>query len=80
MTSGGVCLNQKRQTKLALIRPRVDRDRGLLILDFPGLRLFFLFQQRSIEFSKQVIRNNLPGSASRLAQIEIQIADTDSDF
>ena len=44
VTSGGVCLNQKRQTKLALIQPSVDRGRGVLTLDFPGTRISFSVQ------------------------------------
>ena len=50
VTSGGVCLNQKRQTKLALIRPSVDRERGVLTLDFPGLNFSFLGNHLILSF------------------------------
>ena len=43
VTSSGVCVNQKRQTKLAMIQPSVDRGRGVLTLDFPGTRISFSF-------------------------------------
>ncbi len=42
VTSSGVCVNQKRQTKLALIQPSIDMESGLMVLHCPGNNSFHL--------------------------------------